>query len=793
MKRSRPIPPSYCGDEAPRSATNCRYKRPSHCTLRNVHGKIWKAKPGREACEYDEKAENKGKECRPMIDLLSVLPLLVLSYLLPWLGISVYMQNRGASVNRSFLFTAIVIAAHSLIEFLYRLAPDEMHAHLWNELGFFRPMMLAVVIHLVLSFTGKWERYRRSIRLFAAYGPAFFFSVVNIFSDTLRGTPIETSTGWTRRLTEPTFLTYAQLIWITLSGAFLVYTMWRYCSRGEPQQRRKTTLALLFTAATTVTVSIIVVRKAFMAGVPDATCVSAGVVALSLGGLVWKFRHLLTPADIAEDILAIMPGSLILVDRDNTIVRVNRSTEKLCRYCENELVGRKLEVLFDKETVNWIELREEAKEGAVSSAPQEIQTTIVTSEGDTRPVLIVASGMHGKKGEALGSVLVATDLGYLKKTEEQLLKAERLESLETVASSIAHDFNNLLTTMSANLSLARTADTAAQKDQNIGYAEKAAYAAAQLTRQLLGLSKKWTPKKEVCNVTEVLEDAAALSLRGTDATGEISVPRDLRAIKVDRHQLLQVLMNLLINSRQAMPAGGTVRISAENRQESPGNQDCREMVEICIADEGSGIPKDVLVHIFDPFYTTKSEGSGLGLVIARSIMQKHGGRIEVDSTEGIGTRVKLFLPAYREPMVYQPEQPAPTTMRKARILVMDDDDMVRMALSEMLRSLGFEVVHACNCNEAVELYRRFKESARPFEGVILDLSVAKGGGGKNTIEILKQIDPDVKAIVASGYRDDVIMRDFRTHGFTGAIPKPFSMSELNRVLQTALGETPVCS
>jgi len=429
---------------------------------------------------------------------------------------------------------------------------------------------------------------------------------------------------------------------------------------------------------------------------------------------------------------------------------------------------------------------------------EDFHTAIKTKPGEKKPVSLIAARIRDKKGEPIGSVLVITDLSHIRKTEEQLLKTNRLESLETVMRGVAHDLNNLLTTISANLSLAGNAENNSQKNSYISCAESAVFMGAELATQLLSFSGKNMPGKEICSITRLLEEAVALSLRGTNIRSEMSVPEKDGAVKVDRCQMLQVLMNLLINARQSMPRGGTIRISAKRQHYSvtgSGDSTSSGILEIRIVDEGTGVAKDVLEHIFEPFYTTKEKGSGLGLAIAKSIVNKHSGSIEIDSKQGIGTTATIILPEYREPAACVTEKPVHGTSTgftryNGRLLVMDDNDMFRQAMGQMLQSKGFEVTQVSNGGEAIALYLSSRAQNCPFHGVILDLTVEKGPGGLDTIKRLKEIDPGVKAIISSGYRDDDVMLQFQKYGFVGAIPKPFTLSDLDRVIGTVFREEP---
>ena len=317
-----------------------------------------------------------------------------------------------------------------------------------------------------------------------------------------------------------------------------------------------------------------------------------------------------------------------------------------------------------------------------------------------------------------------------------------------------------------------------------------------MTGQLLGFSRENEPKKEICSITDILEEAADMALRGTNVGRVISVRRDICAIEADRYQILQVLINLLINARQAMPGGGTIHISAEEKREGADEQENPlqvPAVEIVIVDEGAGIAEEVLSHIFDPFYTTKSRGTGLGLVIAQSIVEKHDGYIHIDSKQNVGTTARILLPAFQGKVPPVQKKSRSITKHKGRILIMDDDNMVRTAMADMLELMGLEVEHARNGNEAIELYLKSRAQKNPFNGVILDLTIGMKHGGKETMKRLREIDPDVKALITSGYHYDEAVLDFQKHGFKGALPKPVKIAELNKAVGALLSKDPAVS
>ncbi len=380
------------------------------------------------------------------------------------------------------------------------------------------------------------------------------------------------------------------------------------------------------------------------------------------------------------------------------------------------------------------------------------------------------------------------------KREQEIIRAQKLESLGLLAGGIAHDFNNILTAISGNVSLAKMYLKPEEKAfQKLTKAEKASFQAKELTRQLLTFSRKGgAPTKKVISIRDLIEDSVQFTLRGANVCCDCVVPQDLYKVEVDEGQIGQVINNLLINADQAMPEGGTVHVKAENINIGTNNNQHLKpgkYVKISVKDHGIGIPEANLIKIFDPYFTTKEEGNGLGLSTAYSIVKKHGGGIDVESNEGRGSVFHVYLPASKETKEEKKkvEKKSPF-FGKEKILVMDDEEEIRNVLGEMLESIGYKVDFARDGMEAIESIRSAKESRNPFDAVILDLTVPGAMGGKEAIQKLREIAPELKAIVSSGYVNDPVMVDYKRYGFSDVIAKPFEISRLSKVLHEALTE-----
>ena len=392
--------------------------------------------------------------------------------------------------------------------------------------------------------------------------------------------------------------------------------------------------------------------------------------------------------------------------------------------------------------------------------------------------------------KVVGIIGVGRDITERKLMEEEIQKAKRLDSLGVLAGGIAHDFNNILTPILANISMARAFGNF---DDGIAEAltdaEKACLRAKGLTQQLLTFSKGGGSVKKSASISRLLRDEVRFALSGSNVECKYAVPENLWRVEMDEGQVGQVIQNLIINADQAMPAGGTINIQAANVMVRPSDRlPLKEgkYVRISISDQGIGIPEKHLPRIFDPFYSTKDKGSGLGLSISHRIIERHHGTIQVESELGTGTTFHIYLPSSEKEPAVEEKEWTETLRGEGRILVIDDDEAVRRSAEEMLKRLGYDVECVKDGKEGLRLYLRAKESGRPFGTVIMDLTIPGGMGGKEAIKRLKEKDPGARVIVSSGYSEDTVLQDFGGYGFSGAVTKPYSIEQLAEVVHSVL-------
>lgn len=411
----------------------------------------------------------------------------------------------------------------------------------------------------------------------------------------------------------------------------------------------------------------------------------------------------------------------------------------------------------------------------------------------TRVPTIVTAAVVGPEDKSV--IAIVQDISEKRRLIEEQMKTSKLEAVGVLAGGIAHDFNNLLTPILGNLSLARnTSDNTPGMDGFLQLAEKACWRARDLTQQLLTFARGGAPVKKAAVLPDLIRDSTLFALHGSNVRAQFEIDDHLATVEADQGQLSQVLQNLVINAVHAMPQGGIIRLRAFNVDKIEHWQIPSVMGKhVCIevADSGTGISPENLKRIFDPYFTTKAHGHGLGLATSFSIIRRHDGHIGVTSQLGKGSTFSIFLPVSRNTTAKEAAEPVvmKSTGKGGRVLIMDDEADIRQLVSDILSHSGFEVEASANGAETVRLYREAKESGKPFGVVILDLTVPGGMGGAETLQTLRKYDPAVKAIVCSGYSNDPIMAEYAKHHFKAAVRKPFSFDEItatvSKVMQLA--------
>lgn len=382
-----------------------------------------------------------------------------------------------------------------------------------------------------------------------------------------------------------------------------------------------------------------------------------------------------------------------------------------------------------------------------------------------------------------GLVLNCRDVTKLKQMEEGLHRMQKLESIGVLAGGIAHDYNNLLTIILGNLTVAKLADTKEKAINSLEEAEKGVLKARDLTRQLLTFAKGGAPVKETASVADIIRDSASFSLRGSNVSLNLEFQDELFPVDVDRGQFSQVIHNLVLNADQAMPDGGTINIKASNLElldTNAYNLTPGKYILIQVSDTGFGIPPENKRKVFDPYFTTKKMGSGLGLSIVYSVIKRHNGSVDLKSKPGEGTAFYIYLPA-SEGQVVTLEPTGIAQEGEGKILVMDDEESIREVASVLLETLGYEVSLASTGEEAVQMCRGGK-----FDAVVMDLTIPGGMGGCDAARIIREFDKDIILVVSSGYSNDPVMASYKDYGFDDVLMKPYRLDQMGEVLHRLL-------
>ncbi len=425
-------------------------------------------------------------------------------------------------------------------------------------------------------------------------------------------------------------------------------------------------------------------------------------------------------------------------------------------------------------------------------------------DGSTVWAEVRASLLLDENGQPVGFAGVTRDVTERRKIdrekqhlETQLLRSQKMDAIGTLAGGIAHDFNNLLTTILGNITLTQhIMKLPPHGETYLTRAEQATWRAKDLTQQLLAFAKGGDPIKHLISLKDLIIESSGFALSGSPVLCQRDLSADLWPIEADPGQISQVIHNIILNAVQAMPNGGRLHIQGDNvwinssPDPAPIPLPHGPYVHLTMTDEGIGIAQDQLNKIFDPYFSTKPEGQGLGLASTYAIVQKHGGHISVDSKINMGTKISLYFPACASGAKPIKLETVPLQHGRGTILVMDDEEPIRLLAQEMLAHCGYQCVLAKNGVEALELFQQALKNGTPFSAVILDLTVPGSLGGKDTILRLREIDPSVIAFVSSGYSNDPIMANYHTYGFQGVITKPYSLIGLSTILHQRLSIRP---
>jgi PAS domain S-box-containing protein len=487
---------------------------------------------------------------------------------------------------------------------------------------------------------------------------------------------------------------------------------------------------------------------------------------------------------------------IITTDREGRITFFNPLAEQITEWPHQDALNRPLQEVFritNEASLPQDETALQFSPAASALTEQDAPLHLITKHGLQRAISMREAPIRDHSSHLMGTVIVFHDVTDRHRHQDEQQRISKLNSLGVLAGGLAHDFNNLLTTILGNVFVAKLRMVPQDPlTHNLEQAEQACLRAKELTQQLLTFAKGGAPIKTSIALGDLLRKSVIFALSGSSISCHFDIPNDLWPLDADTSQLRQVIQNLTINARQAMPQGGHFSIRVENAAlptsatlPSPtlatGNY-----VKISFEDQGTGIKDQELPNIFDPYFTTKPGASGLGLATAHSIIQQHQGHISVHSKMGKGTTFTVFLPSSYS-SINVDRQTIPKG--RGRILVMDDEQSIRRMVEDALTQFGYEVTAAEDGQTAIDLFSAALTSGKTFDAILLDLTIPGGMGGKEAIQHLKRLDPHVKAIVTSGYSDDPIMSDFQSYGFQDILVKPYKIVDLAKTLESLCAQS----
>jgi PAS domain S-box-containing protein len=704
------------------------------------------------------------------ISLLTfILNLSIFSYVLG--------QRRKSRLNTSFLLYTFFMSIVPLIDYLSYLPFSPGVSLFFNRL-LLTPMLSLgfLFLNFVYELLGRKQdtAYRLSFLVFI-----LSLCIVVIFPP-VRGVKMEGSK----------VLLYMPTIWLIISfnlSLTLVplHPFWLCFERlrnkaSDPQLVKQLRLVLAGSVLSSI-VSVCTVCGAFVLGIPILlrfACLGILTNTLFLYLAIQRHYFLCVNNEQIEQsfrhIFENVHDAVILFDQSGFAAQINRSAHSLLGNEANGLTGLSLQKLV---------------EGYEFSQDYTGNPASIT-DASGRKDLILSQSPIKSNGKLLGKLLIIHDITVQKKTEQQLARAKNIESIGQLAAGVAHDFNNYLCGIISCFTLGKMELGPESKVAEIlSEGEKVALAARELTNQILSFAKGGPHIETVFDINELIKEAGEFSVRGSGVSLKISLDEQGANVKGDKSQIRQVFQNVILNAVQSMPGGGEVKITGgvvtlEEDELPPLGKGC--YFKAMVADTGCGMSPDIQTRIFDPYFTTKSRGSGLGLAVVYSVLTKHKGYVTVESQENKGTVFTILLPVAHEPVTILPAPSSPLRFVPGRILIMDDYAPVRMSLSLILKRLGFDSDHAASGKEALEKYDKTSGNGKKYSAVITDLTVPGGMGGCELAAELHKRDPQLLIVVSSGYTGDTAIADYKKYGFAAVLHKPYSFDELKSVLAAVL-------
>ncbi len=696
------------------------------------------------------------------------------------LGLIGHFRGQGSRSNNIFFGLSICMSGLTFSNAFMNASDTASDAWIWHLTGMFfwavvYPLMLWVVLELA---TDHKLSPKKAIAGIAAIAVAVVaLSALPEFGGGVR--LVKTSLGWARDFTGMGYWPWAGIAYSMTSFGFILTLLFRWYKKTGRAGEKRQAMWLLVTGLIALAVAAYNIKVINPAGdVPSKPWTPHFLGLFWAVGFVvgmWKFKLMPgMPSMAMKEVLSAIQDGIVFLNSDGVITEANLRVKTILGVDPARLIGRQIVDIKEFKPVMSI---------ISGDSPRfDTELNVFNSDGVQIPVNVVATRVKDDHGQFKGTVVVVQDL----RSTRELVEAKRLESLAIMSAGIAHDFNNLLTVAGGYLELCLKGLDREKAARQRGYLIEASFALAQarsLTGQLMTFSRGGDPVRRNVSLERLVEESAGLVLAGTSVALLKETESGLWPVCVDPVQTGQVFNNLLLNAVQAMPSGGTIIIRQANL---PGQNGCPDMVRVEIEDTGCGIPESIIHRVFDPFFTARKGGTGLGLASVKSIINRHGGRISVESSVGQGSLFTVDLPRGSAPDFGQTVLVNAVSASNGRVLVMDDIESVRRVAVEMLCAIGYDADSVEDGDEAVRVIKIKSDEGMPYDIVILDVTVPGGTGGIAALSSIKRVQPNIGTVVSSGYSAGSELADFKNCGFDSALPKPYTLENLAAAVSCAM-------
>ncbi len=484
---------------------------------------------------------------------------------------------------------------------------------------------------------------------------------------------------------------------------------------------------------------------------------------------------------------------VISTNKSGQIILMNKIAEKITEFDQNEILNKKFYDTINILNVDTLKpikdpIKTVIKKENIFNFPK--SSVLISKSGKERIIEGSIAPIYDNKSAIIGTVIVFRDVTLQRMIEAEIITNQKIESIGLLAGGIAHDFNNLLTSIIGNISLLMMdADKDSESYSALLDAESGALRAKDLTKQLLTFSKGGSPIKKTSSIKKFIRESANFAIHGSSVDLKYKISPNLWPVNVDIGQIGQVIQNLVINSVHAVETDGKIIICAENislKKKNDFTLPKGKYIKISVEDNGIGIPHTILPKIFDPYFSTKTEGNGLGLSVCHSIIRNHQGKIFVESEVNSGTIITFYLPAQPDVKIIKKTKAKSPKKGKGIILILEDEVVIQRVIKSMLQRLNYKPIITSKGIETISAYKEYKNQGKKIDAVILDLTVKGGMGGQQTIKKLIETDPNVKGIASSGYATGEVMSNFKRYGFSGVLVKPYTISNLANILESII-------